>query len=79
MQTNKNMEERKEVGGTHYEQMKIEPVDYIMANNMNFLEGNVIKYVTRHRLKNGKQDIEKAIDYLKLIIKYEYSDTESAK
>lgn len=74
-----NLEERKEVGGTHYEQMKIEPVDYIMANNMNFLEGNVIKYVTRHRLKNGKQDIEKAIDYLKLIIKYEYSDTESAK
>ena len=50
------MEERKEVGGTHYEQMKIEPVDYIMANKMNFLEGNVIKYVTRHRLKNGKQD-----------------------
>lgn len=73
------MEERKEVGGTHYEQMKIEPVDYIMANKMNFLEGNVIKYVTRHRLKNGKQDIEKAIDYLKMIIKYEYSDTKSAK
>lgn len=73
------MEERKEVGGTHYEQMKIEPVDYIMANNMNFLEGNVIKYVTRHRLKNGKQDLEKAIDCLKLLIKYEYSDNESEK
>lgn len=50
------MEERKEVGGTHYEQMKIEPVDYIMANNMNFLEGNVIKYVTRHRNNNINQE-----------------------
>lgn len=74
-----NLEERKEVGGTHYEEMAIQPIEYIQANKLSFLEGNVIKYVTRHRLKNGKQDIEKAIDYLKLIIKYEYSDTESAK
>lgn len=74
-----NLEERKEVGGTHYEQMAIQPIEYIHANKLDFLEGSVIKYVSRHRRKNGKQDLEKAIDCLKLIIKYEYSDTESAK
>lgn len=73
------MEERKEVGGTHYEQMAIQPIEYIQANKLNFLEGSVIKYTSRHRLKNGKQDLEKAIDCLKLLIKYEYPDNESAK
>ena len=74
-----NLEERKEVGGTHYEEMAIQPIEYIQANKLSFLEGSVIKYTSRHRRKNGKQDLEKAIDCLKLIIKYEYSDTESAK
>lgn len=74
-----NLEERKEVGGTHYEQMAIQPIEYIHANKLDFLEGSVIKYVSRHRRKNGKQDLEKAIDCLKLLIKYEYSDNESEK
>ena len=48
-------------------------MEYIHANEIGFMEGNVIKYVTRHKLKNGKQDIEKAIHFLELIIELEYS------
>ena len=61
-----------QVGGTHYEKMKIQPVEYIHANGLDFFEGNVIKYVTRHRSKNGAEDIKKAIDYCKMILKLDY-------
>ena len=61
-----------QVGGTHYEDMKIPPVEYIRANNLDFFDGNVIKYVSRHRRKNGAEDILKAMDYLRMILKYEY-------
>lgn len=56
-----------QVGGQHY-QLVIQPIDFIVKNNIPFREGNVIKYVTRHRSKNGKQDIEKAIHYLQMIL-----------
>lgn len=61
-----------QVGGTHYEKMKIQPVEYIHANGLDFFEGNVVKYVTRHRSKNGAEDIKKAIDYCKMILKLDY-------
>jgi hypothetical protein len=57
----------KQVGGDHYSKMKIQPVDYIIENGLGYLEGNVIKYVTRHTNKNGVEDINKAIHYLELI------------
>ncbi|AXF52608.1 MAG: protein of unknown function DUF3310 [Caudoviricetes sp.] len=60
---------------SHYTQGSIEPIDYITANNLNFLEGNVVKYVTRYKHKNGLEDLKKAEFYLKRLIK-EY-DTES--
>ena len=63
-----------QVGGNHYSSKSIQPIEYIEANNLNFHEGNVIKYVTRHRLKNGKEDIEKAIWYLQRILEVEYGD-----
>jgi len=53
---------------THYTAHGIEPVDYIVANQMNFLEGNVIKYVTRYKLKNGLEDLQKAQQYLTWLI-----------
>lgn len=56
----------------HYSKLTMQPVDFIMANNLNFLEGNVIKYVSRHRAKNGREDLEKAIHCLQLLISYEY-------
>jgi|TARA_R110000751_G_scaffold78796_1_gene159022 hypothetical protein len=60
----------------HYTSMKIEPVDFIIANDLDFCEGNVIKYVSRHKNKNGAEDIRKAIDYLTIILKTTYNDKE---
>ena len=68
-----------QVGGTHYEKMKIQPAEYIHANKLDFFEGNVIKYVTRHRYKNGLEDIKKAIDYCKMILKLDYGIDIDAK
>lgn len=65
-----------QVGGNHYASMKIQPTVFIHENNIPFLEGNVIKYVVRHRHKNGKQDIEKAIHYLQLLLQLEYDNPE---
>lgn len=64
----------KQVGGNHYKDLKIQPVEYTVQNNLGYLEGNVIKYVTRHEKKNGLEDIQKAIHYLELIKKYKYND-----
>lgn len=57
----------KQVGGDHYK-IAIQPWDYIIANNLGYLEGNVIKYVSRHAKKNGVQDLEKAKHYLEKLI-----------
>jgi hypothetical protein len=64
-----------QVGGAHYKQMKIQPVEFIVENNIPYCEANVIKYISRHRSKNGEQDVRKAIHYCQLILKMHY-DTE---
>lgn len=64
----------KQIGGKHYKGMKIQPTDFIAANDIPFIEGNVIKYVCRHEFKNGKEDVLKAIHYLNLLLEYKYSD-----
>ena len=61
-------------GGDHYRKFPIQPIQYIIANGIGFLAGNVIKYVTRYRSKNGAEDIRKAIHYLQLILEFEYPD-----
>lgn len=66
----------KQVSGDHYKDCKIQPIEYIFANGLSYLEGNVIKYTTRHSKKNGRKDIEKAIHYLELILEMEYKDKE---
>lgn len=60
-----------QVDGTHYKSMRIQPVQYIHANNIPYLEGNVIKYVSRWRSKNGIADLEKAKHYIDLLIELE--------
>lgn len=52
----------------HYNQGAIQPIDYIEANDLNFCEGNVVKYVTRYRNKNGVEDLKKAKWYLERLI-----------
>ena len=59
-------------GGSHYKDMTIQPVEYIHANRLNFCEGSIIKYVSRHRNKNGKEDLLKARHFIDLLIKLEY-------
>jgi hypothetical protein len=63
-----------QIGGGHYKDFKIQPVEYIYANNIPFLEGNVIKYTSRHKSKNKAADIKKAIHCLELILQMEYGD-----
>ena len=58
---------QKQIGGNHY-QMPIQPIEYIVKNNIPYREANVIKYVTRHSKKNGKEDILKAIHYLEMLL-----------
>lgn len=62
-------------GGSHYRNYKIQPIEYILANGIGFLAGNVVKYVTRYKAKNGAEDIRKAIHYLELILEFEYGAT----
>ena len=61
----------KQVGGSHYKDKAIQPIEYIHANNLGFCAGNVIKYVTRYKDKNGLQDLEKAKHYLEMLIELE--------
>lgn len=65
----KNINDPKDtqIGGTHYK-IAIEPIDYIMKNKLGFCEGNVIKYVTRHKSKNGVEDLKKAKHYIDFLI-----------
>lgn len=57
-----------QVGGNHYKNLAIQPVEYIFKNNLGYFEGCVIKYVTRWKDKGGVQDLEKAKHFLELLI-----------
>jgi len=59
-------------GGSHYSRFKIQPTEYIIENGLNFCEGNVVKYVSRHDDKGGAEDLKKAIHYLQMILESEY-------
>ena len=62
---------KEQVGGDHYSKLAIQPVTYINANGLSYLQGNVIKYVTRYKDKNGLQDLEKAKHYIDMLIELE--------
>ena len=64
----------RQVGGNHYADMVIQPVEFIVANDLGFLEGNIVKYVCRHHAKNGAEDIQKAIHYCELLLQTKYGD-----
>ena len=61
----------KQVGGNHYKDLPIQPIEYIHANAMGYMEGNVVKYISRWRKKNGMADLEKAKHYIELLIELE--------
>jgi len=64
----------KQVGGNHYQTMKIQPAEFINKNKMLFAEGNAIKYICRHINKGGEQDLQKAKHYIDMIIERDYGD-----
>ena len=66
-----------QIGGTHYKECKIQPVEYIHANDLGFLEGNIVKYITRHRTKGeGALDIHKVKHYADLILQLHHGEDE---
>ena len=60
-----------QVGGNHYKDLKIQPIEYIHANNLGYCEGNVVKYISRWRSKGGIKDLEKVKHYVDLLIQLE--------
>lgn len=63
-----------QVGGNHYKEMVIQPIEFIYKNNIPFMEANIIKYICRHKSKNKAEDIKKVIHYCKLILELEYNE-----
>jgi len=59
---------KRQVGGNHYSRYNIQPIDFIMDNNLDWCEANVVKYITRWRDKNGVEDLRKAMHYIQLLI-----------
>lgn len=57
-------------GGTHYKQFAIQPWDFILSNNLGYLEGSAIKYISRWKFKGGVEDIKKAIHFLQKLVEH---------
>lgn len=62
----------KQEGGAHYKDHAIQPIEYIHANKLGFIEGNVVKYITRHASKGGAEDVRKVIHYCELLLQLQY-------
>ena len=65
---------KKQIGGSHYRDMVIQPSEFINKNNIPFAEGNAIKYLCRHKQKGQREDLLKAIHYCEMVIERDYSD-----
>jgi hypothetical protein len=65
---------KKQIGGSHYKDLRYQPSEFINGNKLLFAEGNAIKYIVRHSKKNGKEDLEKAKHYIDMIIDRDYSN-----
>ena len=67
---------QKQEGGNHYKNLKIQPMQYALENKLDYAQANVVKYVTRHKEKNGKEDLLKAIHNIELMIEFYYGGGE---
>jgi hypothetical protein len=63
---------RRQIGGRHYAELAVQPGEFIHRNGLGWCEGNAVKYITRHRLKGQREDVEKAIHYLELLLEWDY-------
>ena len=60
-----------QVGGNHYKEFKIQPLQYALENNLGICEHAVIKYISRWRSKGGIEDLRKARHYIDMMIELE--------
>jgi hypothetical protein len=67
---------KKQIGGSHYQNMVMQPSEFINKNKLPFAEGSAIKYICRHAAKGKQEDIHKAIHYLEMILDRDYQDTQ---
>ena len=65
---------KKQVGGNHYRKYKMQPSQFVTENKLLYPEGNVIKYILRHQNKGGKEDLEKAMHFIEMIIERDYGE-----
>ena len=63
----------KQVGGGHYKQYAIQPAQFALANGLDYAQSNAIKYIVRHKDKNGVQDLDKAVHYIELLKQHHYN------
>lgn len=63
-----------QVGGEHYKSFAFQPTEIAIRNNLTFAEGNIVKYIHRHKTKGGAEDIKKLIHYARMILKSEYGE-----
>lgn len=59
---------KEQIGGSHYKNFKMQPIELIAKTRCSFIQGNIVKYISRYKEKNGKQDLEKVIHYAKLAL-----------
>ena len=69
--------EKDNINPDHYGNSGIDVIDFCQANNLDFMQGNVIKYITRYRKKNGLEDVRKAVEYINRILANEYPKFEA--
>ena len=65
-----------QIGGQHYKEYSIQPIEYIVKNNLGFIEGSIVKYITRYKEKNGVEDLNKIKHYIDLLIELEYGSVQ---
>jgi len=69
---------KQQVGGDHYKTLAIQPIVYCQKNNLNAIESNIVKYVTRHKQKGQREDILKVIHYAEMLLEIEYDSQDEA-
>lgn len=70
-------DKQKQVAGDHYSRMAIQPIDFIMENDLDYLQGNAVKYIVRHKMKGSPvDDLRKAIHYCEMMIDRELENAE---
>jgi len=69
---------KQQVGGDHYKTLAIQPIIYCQKNNLNAIESNIVKYVTRHKQKGHREDILKVIHYAEMLLEIEYDSQDEA-